>query len=54
VAAGSATFGPAGIFRFDALGRYRTAGDLAPGAALNVTVNGNAAFSIEQTGYAHP
>jgi prepilin-type N-terminal cleavage/methylation domain-containing protein len=55
VAAGATPFGPAGIFRFDALGRYRTANDLDPGGALTVTVSGANVFVLErETGYVHP
>ena len=55
VGAGATPFGPAGIYRFDALGRYRTSNDLDPGGPLTVTVNGINVFTLErETGYVHP
>ena len=55
--AGTTVFAPAVVFRFDALGRYLTAGGADPGAALVVTVTGDGApqFTVERgTGYVHP
>lgn len=55
VSAGATPFGPAGVYRFDALGRYRTSNDLDPGGALTVTVSGANVFVLErETGYVHP
>jgi len=55
VAAGPTAFGPPGVYRFDALGRYRTSNDLDPGVPLPITVNATTVFTVEhRTGYVHP
>ena len=52
-----ATFAPAGVFRFDGLGRYRTAAGADPGASLLVSVTGDGTFRFcvdRESGYAYP